>query len=147
MASRTTEIVNKKNMNYSRKFCKSCKENVKAECKGINHILHLILTVLTLGFWFIVWFILILSEMLGVTEPWTCSKCGEHKLDHPRKEAKRWCPDCQERVTATSYTIHPALHLILTIFTVFIWPIIWLVKPKRWKCPECNANCQELPKS
>ena len=38
-------------LQYKSGFCKKCNENRKVERPGINHILHLILTILTAGLW------------------------------------------------------------------------------------------------
>ena len=35
-------------------YCKDCDQRVGAERKGINHIFHLLLAVLTVGFWIII---------------------------------------------------------------------------------------------
>ena len=35
-------------------YCKDCEQRVGAERKGINHIFHLLLAVLTVGFWIII---------------------------------------------------------------------------------------------
>jgi len=39
--------------------------------KGTNHVLHLLLTVLTAGLWLIVW--ILVSIKIG---GWRCSQCG-----------------------------------------------------------------------
>jgi len=58
-------------INYTSGFCKSCEERRKLFRKGSNHVLHLILTLLTVGLWAIVW--------LGVSIKfggWRCDTCG-----------------------------------------------------------------------
>jgi len=57
-------------------FCKNCGKQVVVFRKGTNHLLHLILTVLTFGFWLIVWF--------GVSIKfggWRCTQCGSAKVN------------------------------------------------------------------
>lgn len=52
-------------------YCKHCKEQVRVFRRAPNHILHLILTLLTFGLWIIVW--------LGVSVSfggWRCCRCG-----------------------------------------------------------------------
>ena len=56
---------------HSQRFCDHCGEYVLAVRKGTNHILHLLLTIVTGGIWIIVW-ILVSIKMGG----WRCSKCG-----------------------------------------------------------------------
>lgn len=55
----------------SQRFCDHCNEYVLAVRKGTNHILHLLLSIITGGVWIIVW-ILVSVKMGG----WRCSKCG-----------------------------------------------------------------------
>lgn len=53
------------------RFCKACNKNVLARRRSPNHILHLILTLITAGIWIIVW--------LGVSIQfggWRCTQCG-----------------------------------------------------------------------
>ena len=52
-------------------FCKTCNENVLATRQGRNHILHLLLSLVTGGLWLIVWIMLAITS-----KPWLCSKCG-----------------------------------------------------------------------
>jgi len=57
--------------------CKQCKEMRVVRRPGTNHILHLILTVLTAGLWLIVW--------IGVSIKfggWRCSTCGSTKVSN-----------------------------------------------------------------
>lgn len=56
-------------------FCSSCDRRVVVFRKGTNHILHLILTLLTLGLWLIVWFGS--SVKFG---GWRCQTCGSEKV-------------------------------------------------------------------
>ncbi len=54
-------------------FCKGCNRQVMIRRQGTNHILHLLLTVLTAGLWLVIW-ILVSIKMGG----WRCSLCGMH---------------------------------------------------------------------
>ncbi len=58
-------------LDYKGKYCKRCNKHILAQRKGTNHILHLIITILTIGFWAIIW--------IGVGIKfggWQCSHCG-----------------------------------------------------------------------
>jgi len=55
----------------TQRFCDHCNEYVLAVRKGTNHILHLLLSIITGGIWIIVW-IPVSMKMGG----WRCSKCG-----------------------------------------------------------------------
>lgn len=52
-------------------FCKACNRQVMIRRKGTNHVLHLLLTLVTLGLWVIIW--LLMSIKIG---GWRCSECG-----------------------------------------------------------------------
>jgi hypothetical protein len=55
----------------SQKFCKTCKAKRMVQRKGTNHILHLLLSVVTCGAWIVVW--LLACVRIG---GWRCSQCG-----------------------------------------------------------------------
>ncbi len=55
-------------------FCEACNKQVMVRRKGTNHLLHLILSILT-GVWIIVW---ILASIF--TDDWRCSQCGSTKI-------------------------------------------------------------------
>ena len=52
-------------------YCKACNRQRMIRRKGTNHILHLLLTIITCGFWFIIW-ILSAIKFGG----WRCTQCG-----------------------------------------------------------------------
>ncbi len=52
-------------------WCERCKKNTVAYRKGTNHVLHLLLTVFTLGLWLLFWFLA--SVKIG---GWRCTQCG-----------------------------------------------------------------------
>ena len=62
-------------MQYKSGYCKQCKDQRKVERKGTNHILHLLLSILTAGIWLIVW-IGIAIKFGG----WRCERCGSTKV-------------------------------------------------------------------
>lgn len=52
-------------------YCERCQKNAVVFRQGTNHILHLILTLITFGLWAIVW--------IGVAVKfggWRCAECG-----------------------------------------------------------------------
>ncbi len=53
------------------KMCRTCNKHTVAHRPGTNHILHLLLTVLTAGLWLVIW-ILSAIKIGG----WRCSQCG-----------------------------------------------------------------------
>lgn len=58
-------------MDQASKFCGGCQRQVLAARPGTNHVLHLILTVLTVGLWLIPW--LLSCVKIG---GWKCQTCG-----------------------------------------------------------------------
>jgi hypothetical protein len=52
-------------------FCKVCNKQVMIRRKGTNHILHLLLSVVTMGIWIIIW--ILASVKIG---GWRCTQCG-----------------------------------------------------------------------
>jgi hypothetical protein len=62
-------------MQYKSGFCQACGEQRKVERQKINHILHLLLSIITFGLWLIVW--LGISVRVG---GWRCEKCASTKV-------------------------------------------------------------------
>lgn len=58
-------------MDQTQKHCRTCQRSVLAQRKGVNHVLHLLLTVFTCV-WGFVWGWL----MLFGGGAWRCSVCG-----------------------------------------------------------------------
>ena len=54
-------------------YCANCKKNVMTQRNAPNHVLHLILSILTLGFWLVVWFLL----AIGSANNKRCTECGQ----------------------------------------------------------------------
>ena len=67
-------------MKHTSKFCKKCDKQVLAvRTDVVNHILHLILSIFTVGFWIIIWLLLIIRDWVGSAtglSSWKCSFCG-----------------------------------------------------------------------
>ena len=55
-------------------FCTHCQKRVLTISSGVNHGLHLILTILTMGAWGFVWAILAAINVAGGS--YKCSQCG-----------------------------------------------------------------------
>jgi hypothetical protein len=71
---------------YMPAYCKICGENVKAEAqiKETNHILHLILSILTGGIWLVIWLLIAVSSNGEKNiKNYSCTKCGNKKLKKP----------------------------------------------------------------
>ena len=88
---------------YSTGYCKHCAAERKLERKGTNHILHLLLSIVTFGLWLIVWLFISRLRFGG----WVCSQCGSEDVTtsvpknagvSPSTHVK--CPDCRELVLA-----------------------------------------------
>jgi hypothetical protein len=58
-------------MDQSSKFCRCCNRQALVTRAGTNHLLHLFLSVFTLGFWVPIW--LLVSIKFG---GWRCQQCG-----------------------------------------------------------------------
>ncbi|QEO58316.1 hypothetical protein [Francisella marina] len=57
-------------MKIRRKYCKNCKDYVKAEAPQTRIVFHLLMTLLTGGLWLIVWL------LAGGSSKYRCSHCG-----------------------------------------------------------------------
>jgi predicted nucleic-acid-binding Zn-ribbon protein len=53
-------------------YCKNCKKITLHIKKRINHILHLLLSIITFGVWFFIWLLI----ALFTSDAAQCSKCG-----------------------------------------------------------------------
>lgn len=66
-------------MEFKSGFCKRCNAQTKVERKGVNHVLHLLLSVITGGLWLLIW--------IGTAirfGGWRCATCGSPKVAHVR---------------------------------------------------------------
>ncbi len=53
-------------------FCPTCNIERKFHRDGVNHVLHLVLGILTGGLWLVSWLALTIGHYY---EPWTCNSC------------------------------------------------------------------------
>lgn len=60
-------------------YCRECDKQVVAFKPGTNHILHLILSLITGGLWLPVWLILVLTR-----GGWRCEQCGRKGVNAVR---------------------------------------------------------------
>lgn len=77
-------------------YCEKCEKNVVVTRPGTNHILHLLLSLLTGGIWIIVW--IICAIKIG---DWQCRECGESAKGNPLRLSTpntRKCPHCAESI-------------------------------------------------
>lgn len=58
-------------------YCANCKKDVVVFRRTTNHLLHLVLTVLTAGLWIIVWMLISLMPSRR-----TCGQCGSSNIGH-----------------------------------------------------------------
>ena len=63
-------------LDYKREYCHDCKRYVLAQRKGTNHVLHLLLSVITVGLWVIIWILLCIP-----IDGWYCPNCGGEDLE------------------------------------------------------------------
>ena len=54
-------------------YCLYCQRRVAVSRPGPNHLMHLILTVLTAGAWLFVWLAVVIFRNKG----WRCTQCGQ----------------------------------------------------------------------
>lgn len=54
-------------------YCSNCKKNVMTQRNTPNHVLHLLLSIFTVGFWLIVW----LLVTVGASGGSRCTECGQ----------------------------------------------------------------------
>lgn len=59
-----------------RRNCKTCGQPRLFEREGCNHILHLLLTVFTVGLWSPIW---LLCGISAWSKPYRCPQCGQSK--------------------------------------------------------------------
>jgi hypothetical protein len=67
-------------------YCASCRCERVFVRRRVNHLLHLLATVLSLGLWLVVWLGI---SFEGALRPWRCKICGWHKPEFrvPLQEA------------------------------------------------------------
>lgn len=62
-------------MIQTQKYCRTCGQKRLFVKPGTNHILHLLLTVITLGCWIVIW---ILDGLCHALSRGRCTQCGGH---------------------------------------------------------------------
>jgi hypothetical protein len=67
----------------TRRWCPRCEMRVKALRQQPNHILHLLLSLLTLGFWVLAWL------LVSMNRDWRCSECGATTRANPSRQQVR----------------------------------------------------------
>jgi hypothetical protein len=60
-----------------RRMCKDCGQHRPFSKDRCNHILHLILSVITIGFWTPVWLLL---GIINLCKPFRCESCGKGSI-------------------------------------------------------------------
>ena len=53
-------------------YCSACRRRVYATGRSPNHLLHLVLSVITFGLWLVVWLLL----AVGTAGNYRCTRCG-----------------------------------------------------------------------
>lgn len=71
----------------TRRFCSTCEQSRLFEKRGPNHVLHLLLSIVTGGLWIPAW---ILVSMGNTGVPYRCRECGESTLIQTTLESKPW---------------------------------------------------------
>jgi DNA-directed RNA polymerase subunit RPC12/RpoP len=85
--------------------CDNCGKKTMHIQPSTSHLLHLFLSVITFGFWLVVWFIIALNNK----NQGHCVACGRevgvlgstrggNKVTKPTPETHVKCPDCRELV-------------------------------------------------
>ena len=59
------------------RYCRICAQKRPFDKEGPNHVLHLLLSVVTLGMWLSVWILVIGLNMWGL---YRCRSCGSRRL-------------------------------------------------------------------
>ena len=57
-------------------YCQECKAHTLVKRNGVNHILHLLLSVFTVALWVPIWIFLCLFKQGG----WRCQQCGSDQI-------------------------------------------------------------------
>lgn len=69
-----------------RRYCPEDDRMVLAEKQTPNHILHLLLSIISVGFWIPIWLIITVGNDLGA---YRCPICGEKTRSRPPRGWKR----------------------------------------------------------
>lgn len=60
---------------HTQRYCPTCEKKVRAVMQTPNHILHLLLSIVTGGLWLVVWILVALTP-----RAWRCTQCGATNL-------------------------------------------------------------------
>jgi len=93
-----------------RGFCRTCNRPSLIRRKGVNHVLHLLLTLVTLGLWLPVWVVLSAMNNERSQSGWRCAQCGS--------KTKR---DVSSIENATSVV------LVVAIAAIAVWVALLIV--------------------
>ncbi len=66
-------------------YCKNCKKSTVQVKQRANHILHLLLSVVTVGLWLIVWFFI----ALFTSDTPTCTICGNEVKNNSHRQTNK----------------------------------------------------------
>jgi hypothetical protein len=69
-------------MRTEQQFCKCCDQLRPFEKRTANHVLHLLLSIVTLGWWVLVWFFVTLAAR---GQPGRCRSCGSEFVPKDRE--------------------------------------------------------------
>ena len=72
-----------------RAHCPRCRRQHLFIKREINHLLHLVLAILTGGLWLVTWMVLCVGRVM---RPWRCRRCGWHKPEFGSDENRQGNP-------------------------------------------------------
>lgn len=109
------------------RYCPTCERPVLAHQQRPNHVLHLILTLITGGLWLIVWIVL----SLGQSRP-RCTFCGSSRLEQhvpkgrfvaqPGSAALTYQPDSgQHREDAPKISLGLFIVIVIAVLMFASW--------------------------
>ncbi len=69
--------------------CPCCRHTQRFSRVETNHLLHLVLTVVTLGLWGISWLAILIGRWVW---PWRCHQCGWNAPDFSKNRTRSGAP-------------------------------------------------------
>ncbi len=85
-------------------YCKVCEDSTVHVQPSTSHLLHLILSLITLGLWIFIWILVALNNITQAQ----CTACGVQKgifgstsggiRKTPTPDTHKRCPDCRELI-------------------------------------------------
>jgi hypothetical protein len=119
-------------------YCNNCKKNTVQIKQRTNHILHLILTLVTFGFWIIVWFFIAMST----NDTPQCTVCGNQlnisSSNQSNKQETKYKKDAKIKKGKISKL------LIFFIILVILYIIGFLVPDNKNKSTSKTENKKEI---